>query len=131
MKKDILAQKIRDDGLMQFAHSDSDKSISVLIELDLSEPKVEFKKSNEKGPGKIAPIIIVPETPDQQEENEKKIAEAKYFLQALLGTPAKWFKSAQVFAAEVSPSQVRKIASNPHIRAISPSKTYQRELHSK
>jgi len=123
-KEPSLIEKIPDKNLMQFANSDSDAFASVIIELDLPEPKVEFEKVKRRGLETVAPVRVAPETTKERAGMERKVGEARDFLNGILESPAKWLSAAHIFIADATPSQLRRIAEFPLTRAIHPNRTY-------
>jgi len=123
-KDPSLTEKIPDKNLMRFANSDSDVLESVIIELDLPEPKVEFEKVKRRGVETVAPVRVAPGTKTEREGMERKVGEARDFLNGILESPARWLSAAQIFIADATPSQLRRIAEFPLTRAIHPNRTY-------
>ena len=121
-------EKISDNKLLQLAHTDRDEPECVIIELDLPEPKVEFHETQRGGIKSPAPIRVVPETSEEGEEIERRINEAKHFLDDILETPAKWLGAAHAFIADAKPSQIREIARFSLTKAIRPSRTLKGSL---
>src|SRR4051794_15563760 len=73
----IPAGIVPDEALRRFASSESDELVSVLIELDLPEPKVSFESRPMplSGP-RWRPVAVAPETTGEREETDRRRAEA-------------------------------------------------------
>ncbi len=65
-------EKIYDDALLEFALSDSDEHQTVIIELDLVEPEVEFQSVKRGGVSVNVPVKVRSKSIDQKEETEKR-----------------------------------------------------------
>ncbi len=118
MQDRFPSEKIPDKKFLEFACTDSDKMVSVIIEIDLPEPTVEFREVRGQGRTTHVPVRVTPETPDERDEVDRKTAESKKFLEATLGTSAKWLRSAHAFVATARPAQIREIARFPLTKVI-------------
>jgi len=64
------------------------------------------------------PTRVEPVLPEEREQAERQVREARASLTELLGTSPRWLHSAASFVARVTPRQLRAIASYPMTKAI-------------
>src|SRR4051812_8791966 len=100
-----LAEKIRDESLLEFAEGQSQDERPVLIELDLPEPKVELPPQRVAGAGRPLAIRVAPETAEERAEKERRIAQAAGLLAGLRVEGPTWIPAAHTFVAKVNPAQ--------------------------
>ena len=113
----VETDKLQGTALHQFMAEDSDKVIGVLIEPDLPQRYEVITRTNRDGMPMSVPVRGEPETDEEQEVIEKRVAEIQAELERL-GASSRWLPSADSFLARVTPGQLRAIAQNPMIRAI-------------
>jgi hypothetical protein len=121
----IPAGIVPDEALRRFASSESDELVSVLIELDLPEPKVslETRSMPLSGP-RWRPTAVAAETQEEKEEAVRRKAEADRHLGTVLGKTPHWLPYAHAYAAEISPQQLRQVVETPYVLRVSPNGTF-------
>lgn len=118
--------KIQSDELRRLTAEDIDEQeVSVIIQLDLPQRRVVVDRVNRDGVTINVPVRVERETPEEQEEAEKRVVETRTFLEDLLGTSPLWLRSARSFGARATPEQLRIIAQNPAVKAIWPNRNLQ------
>lgn len=115
----IDSPKILDAELKHFVDQNGDLVCSVIIDLQLSVPQMALAKSLPGSPV-FPPQIkqtLNPEASDAA-ESEKRIDEVRQFLEGILAKPPVWLAASQVFAADVTPADVKAIAAHALVRGI-------------
>jgi hypothetical protein len=120
--ENIELAKMKGAELRQFAGEESGELVDVVIELDLPQWQLIVKRVDRGGVSVRIPASVEFETSSEEEEVERRVAEARAFLEDVLGEPPLWNSSAGSFVASVTPKQLRTVASNPTIKAIWPSR---------
>ena len=106
--------KVADEELRDLSGSES---AGVIVQLELPRPRVEMERSELGGIG-VRPERIEPETENERRNADERIAQAKTFLEQLLGRPPVWLGAANAFGVEASGDQLRAIARSPLVRRI-------------
>ncbi len=117
--------KIKDDELRRIVAEDSNEQVGVIIELDLPHPQVKVGQVNRGGVIINIPLAVSPYSEEEEDAIEKRIAEAREFLEETLTSPPRWLRAAHSFVARVTPEQIRTIATKPFIKAIWPNRGHQ------
>jgi len=105
-----LRDKIPSPELLRIAEEDSGTHVSVIIQLDLPQRRVEVGQVPGRATTSHVLLGILPQSAVEQETAEQRISEARGFLEELLGTPPRWLRSSHSFVASVTPDQLRSIA---------------------
>jgi hypothetical protein len=114
--------KIQSPELRRLAEDRSPQVASVIIELDLPARRVEIDRVLRRGVSVPLPRRVAPTSDREGTDAEKRTAEAKTFLQQVLGVSPRWLQTARSFVAEVTGPQLRTIASSPLTKAIHPNR---------
>ncbi|HWM94908.1 MAG TPA: hypothetical protein VN493_29405 [Thermoanaerobaculia bacterium] len=114
--------KIQSPDLRRLAEDRSSGVASVIIELDLPARRVEVDQVRRRGLSTPCPRQVAPPTEKEGAEVEKRTAEARTFLQQVLGVSPRWLQTARSFVADVTGPQLRTIASSPLTKAIHPNR---------
>ena len=115
--------KIRDGELRNFAARKSPERITVFVELHLPRREVQFRKNGGGDVARYVPLRVQPETQEQRAEKERKIAEARKFLQDELGEAPEWLSAASAFRIKANGEQLSRIAISDLVEAILPNRT--------
>lgn len=115
--------KIQSPELRRLAKDRSSDVASVIIELDLPARTVEVDQVFRRGISTSLPRRVIPPTEKERTEVERRTAEAKTFLQQVVGISPRWLQTARSFVAEVTGPQLRTIASSPLTKAIHPNRS--------
>jgi hypothetical protein len=125
----LLTEKIPNNDLYRIATQGSDEKAEVLIEVDLPPHQIEFSTSRSKGnSGSIdgynpaRPVRIIPQSPQQEEEDERIIHNLSRFLTKVLGSKPRYLRAGRAFVAEVTPGQLVSIAKYPLVKAVQPNR---------
>ncbi|MDZ7291443.1 MAG: hypothetical protein ONB44_07625 [candidate division KSB1 bacterium] len=121
-KVNFPIEKIHNPKLLKLATEESGESATVLIELNLPVPRVDFARTKNRGMITYSPKRIESETTAQREKTTQKIDAATAFLEDVLGETPRWLKSARAFVANVNSEQLREIARSPLTKAIHPNR---------
>jgi hypothetical protein len=116
-----LAERIPDQQLREFAEKGSDEPVSVIIELDVPELRVEYKRESE-GERSASPRRVVSAEGDGAAV-EKTASDAKAFLEQVLDEPPVYLRSARAFVATVRGPELREIASRPFTKRVEPNRS--------
>lgn len=119
--RNTLASKIQGAELSRMALEGTGGPTGVIIEVEAPTPKVhvasEWLRSGEH-PSKR----FVEESAEQQQAVQDAVEKAGAFLKETLGETPQWLRAARAFVAEVTPDQLRIVASSPLIKAIRPNR---------
>ncbi len=118
----FLFEKIPDQELRQMAIDGSEEKVSVIIVLDLPEPRVEVEQVKKGSEVISVPTSLEPESPDEEQEVARKASEANLFLQSLTGSVPNWLPMARAFVVTVNGKQLREIADSPITKSIQPNR---------
>lgn len=116
--------KIHNDDLQRIALERSKDPVSVIIVLDLPEPKVEVGKIERGFKSSSFPRMVIPLSEAEMEEVAKKTSEAKTFLKEILSTEPNFLEMARSFVADVNGDQLRQIASSSLTKSIEPNRVF-------
>ena len=119
---DALSDRVSDPALRKLALEGSEKPVSVLIELAVPEQDIEYEPHEIRGQ-RSRPLQVRSSTKRERKEIEKTAAEAQRFLERLLDEPPIYLRSARGFAATVTGSQLREVASRPFVKSIARNRT--------
>lgn len=123
MATDLLAEKIPDSTLREHALASSDEPVSVIIELAVLDPKVEYRHVERDGEDTTVPVRVEPESSKEREELEDVATNARTFLDKLLVEPPVYLRAARSFVATATGSQLEEIARSPFTKRIEPNRT--------
>lgn len=113
-------EKITDMDLRSFAKSDSNDLSTVLVEIDLLEPIVEFL-GQDSGLKKASPKRVATDF-QRKKDNLVTATKVEQALQKLVARPLRWFPSAHVFIIDVNASEIREIIKLPDVVKVSPNR---------
>ena len=120
--KNPIIEKIQDQELQKFAFKNTDEETSVIIVLDLPESRLDFEEKTYGSNQMRVPFSFAEETNEEKFEIEEKTAEAKSFLEGVLGDSPHHLQMAQAFVATVNNKQLNKIVSSPLIKSVYPNR---------
>jgi hypothetical protein len=102
--------------LIEFAGSDAeDQRLSILIELDIPPSRVNFSSERIWQGGPPRPKSLEDERP---QEIDAVIATATNDLQGIISESPHWIGAAKAFVANVSPSELCRVAALPSVRRV-------------
>lgn len=110
--------KIQSDLLKALVNENSNKQVSVIIELDLPQPQVLVKGVHQRGVSLRSSKSINFQSIEPAPLEAGKINEAQKYLEGLLDSSPRWISSAHSFVAKVNSKQLKNIVSNPIIKAV-------------
>ena len=97
-----LAQKIRDQRLRKLAEGGSgDETIDVIVELDVSLPKVVMEKDAHADHRVARPVAVQPLGAEAQREVDRKVQEARALFAEITGSTPRWLRPACAFVIQV------------------------------
>lgn len=111
-------EKIKDDNLRRLASEGADEPVGVLIELEIPSRHVSVQRMSRSGTTFSAPKSVELPSSEETEGIDKKVRQARVFLEGVLDTEPHWLQASGSFSARVLPDQLTQIAANPLIRAI-------------
>lgn len=111
--------KISDPELLKFAQRDTDELASVLIER-ASDMVVEFGEPRDFAPHRPTRRAVAGEGMDASEQMQH-FADA---VQQIIGAEPGRLDLAEALVAEVTPTQLRAIATLPQVVAVRPNRTH-------
>ena len=117
-------EKIQSDLLRQLINENSNKQISVIIELDLPQPQIMGKGAAQRGITNRSPKGVSFRSVEQVPFSTSKVSEVQKYLEGLLNTTPRWISSAHSFVAKVNSEQLKSIALNPSIKAVWPNRNH-------
>jgi hypothetical protein len=118
-----LAQKIRDQRLRKLAEGGSgDETIDVIVELDVSLPKVVMEKDAHADHRVARPVAVQPLGAEAQREVDRKVQEARALFAEITGSTPRWLRPACAFVIQVTGEQLRRVAESPLTRTIQPNR---------
>jgi hypothetical protein len=120
---DPLAEKIPDSALLQHALESSDEPVSVIIELDVPDPQVEYADAVRQGEDVKVPVRVVQASAREDEKLEQLASDARTFLDGLLAEPAVYIRSARAFIATANGAELDEIARRPFTKRIEPNRS--------
>ena len=123
MATDLLAEKIPDSALRQHALESSDEPVSVIIELAVPDPQVQYRHVERDGEDRSVPFRVEPETSEEREELEAVATDAKTFLEELLAEPPVYLRAPRVFIATATGHQLEEIARSAFTKRIEPNRS--------
>lgn len=115
-------EKLGSPDLRELARTGSPDTVSVIIELDVPVPQVEFGKLVRQGLEVLVPTRIAPEDDEQRRESERKEGEAVVLLDRALKSKPHFIRAANAFVATVDGQELRRIARSPLFKAIRPNR---------
>lgn len=115
---DVLAEKIADPELRSRVLDPSDEPVSVIIELALPDPKIEYGNLGTHEPTLSRPTRVAPMSDEERADLERMATEARGFLEELLDEPPVYLPSARAFVATTNGTQLSQIAQQPFTRRI-------------
>ena len=127
---DFPVEKITNAGLRRLALEEPDEVASVLITVDVPDPKVELVLSESQnlplldnfGARSYRPMGFVSESAELKQERISKIEEATRVLTRILGDTPHWLDAPHAFVARVTGRQLREIARSSLVRLIEPNR---------
>ncbi len=114
-------QKIRDQRLMRFAEGESSRTRTVLLRVDVPQPKLSIGRRRKIGRETLPRRKLNMSKADLNERNSTLTAVAKQLRDA--GVENKTLSSGTIIA-KVLPTQLRTIADSKHIKSIIPNRKY-------
>lgn len=118
VNQDLLAKKIHDPGLLQIAIDGSRERVSVIIVVDIPNPRIEIGEITSGPTISSFPTSVEPESPDELREIDRKTAATRNFLEDVLDSSPHWLPLARSFVATVDGIQLQKIAKSPLTKSI-------------
>ncbi len=116
---DVVRDKVSDLSLKRFAASDSTRSLTVLLELELPQPKLKIGATRRIGSGEL-PRRSLSISPSEQHERSERISEVTRSLDHA-GVKNKPLSSGTIIA-KVSPHQLRDVAKLDLVKTIVPNR---------
>ncbi len=113
--EDPSAGKLADAELRRLS---GPKTASVIVELELSRPRVEMERWEGGGIGGFRPRRVEAESEGEERSCEDLIAQARAFLEQLTGTSPVWLSAARAFGVEASGDQLRAMTRSPLVRRV-------------
>ena len=120
---DPLAEKIPDSALLQHALESSDEPVSVIIELDVPDPQVEYADVDRQGVDVKVPFRVASATARDDKRLERVASDARKFLDELLSEPPVYLRSARAFIATANGAELDEIARRPFTKRIEPNRS--------
>ena len=112
--------KIDSPELQRLAAEGSPETRSVIIELDVVRPTVQFALDRHGRPRPVA-TSLERET-ERSGDIERTSKEVHEFLTTTVGVDPLWLRAARAFVADVSGAQLDQIAKHPMTRVIRPNR---------
>lgn len=107
--------KLKGNEVVRHAQEASNATLSVLIQPDMPRRRVTFTRAAPRDLGGHWSARGLAVTPSGEQEIVQQTAE---FLRELLRKDVPWLESARSFVAEVTPSELRRIAEHPTVKAV-------------
>jgi len=115
-------QELGSPDLRELARTGSPDSVSVIIELDVPVPRVEFETLVRQGQEVLVPTGIAPEDDEQRNESARKEEQAVVLLDRVLKSKPHFIRAANAFVATVGGQELRRLARSPLFKAIKPNR---------
>jgi len=115
---DRWKQKIRNEDLRLFIASENSETVSVLIEVEAPDSRVELSRPY-MGQGMNFQPQMVQRITDPKENGQGAIEQLRSLLETL-HLPYHFLQGARVFVASPTPAQLRCITESPFVRSVIP-----------
>ncbi len=120
-QKTLKTEKIRDKRLMRFADGESRRKRTVLLRVDVPQPKLSIGKPRQVG-RKSLPLRKLDISPADQKKRRTILSKVTKQLDDA-GVSSKTLSSGTIIA-QVLPDQLREIADSKLIKSIIPNRKY-------
>ena len=114
----MLAAKLPDPELLELAEEGGGSRVSVIVELDLPEQRVEMARPGAGGERLARPLAVAAESDEDSRQGEAVIERARQELRRLSGEEPVHLRAARAFAVRVDGGQLREIVRSPWARRV-------------
>jgi hypothetical protein len=118
--------KFAEPDLRQWVTSEEAGPTSVLVQPDLPRRQIRVESSTRGGVPVTIPRGVVQQSPEEEQTEERVVAETRELLESVLGTTPTWLASARTFVVQGNSAQLRQIAASPLVKRIWPNRDLRR-----